>query len=87
MIISNLVDFIFSRSRSSLILVAIVNTIADIDYAILRLHKLEGVVIVRLDFLKHTYYNQILLFFSTEPSVLNHSTLEFQDFSKKEPGS
>ena len=49
-IMSNLVNFIFSRSRPSLIPVAIVNTIAGIDYVILKLHKLEGVVIVRLDF-------------------------------------
>ena len=57
-IMSNLVNFIFSRSRPSLIPVAIVNTIAGIDYLILRLHKLEGVVI--------GHYYQMLLFFSTE---------------------
>ena len=56
---SNLVNFIFSQSRLSLIPVAIVNTIAGIDYVILRLHELEGVVIVRLDFLLITFVNNL----------------------------
>ena len=47
---SNLVNFMFSRSQPSLITVAIVNTIAGIDYVILKLHKVEGVIIARLDF-------------------------------------